>query len=81
MKLMKHLPFLIIIAFCLAGIGYGYWGAFTLSGRHYYDEMAGMFPFFFLAGSCFILFITLVVWLVKSLKKHKKILPKNDQPA
>jgi uncharacterized membrane protein len=70
MKRIKHLPFLVIMAFCLAGIGYGYWGAFTLSGQHYYDEMAAMYPFFVLVGCCCVLLITLIVWLIKSLKKR-----------
>jgi hypothetical protein len=70
MKPMKHLPFIVIAALCLAGIGYGYWGAFTHSGQHYYDEMAAMYPFLVLVGCCGILLITLIAWLISYLKKR-----------
>jgi len=55
---------------CLLGIGYGYWGAFTMSGQKVYDEMAAMTPFFVLMASCFVLTILVILWVVKKIRQN-----------
>jgi hypothetical protein len=67
---LKPLRFLPEICCCLAAL-YGYWGAFTESGRVLYDEMAAMTPFFILVISLFILFILLSVRLYRFIFRRK----------
>ena len=58
--------FRVLLIISIACIGYGYWGAFTQSGNHVYDEMDAFLPFFIMIAGIvlFIVFIVLVV-LVK----------------
>jgi hypothetical protein len=63
--------YVIVFIFCAIGMSYGYWGAFTLSGQSYYDEMAAMTPFFVLVGSAAVFLITIIVWLINKLRKSK----------
>jgi hypothetical protein len=69
MNRSKNIPFVIANLFCLIGIGYGYWGAFTLSGNHYYDEMDALYPFYMLVISSIVFLILNIYWIIKKLKK------------
>ncbi len=65
----KNIPFIIANILCLIGISYGYWGAFTLSGSHYYDEMDALYPFYVLVISGVAFLISNIYWIIKKLKK------------
>lgn len=41
----------------LASAAFGWWGTYTLDGRHAYDEMAGIVPFFALWGGLLLVLI------------------------
>jgi uncharacterized membrane protein len=68
---MKAIIGLIVVG-SLFGI-YGYWGAFTESGRTRYDEMDAMYPFFIGFGAmtlCWL--IAIVLCIVKYLQRLKR---------
>ena len=47
----------------VAGLGFAWWGLRTTAGRHTFDEMAGMLPFFAgILGMC--LLFAGVIWIV-----------------
>lgn len=61
---MRRVPRVLSTLFlALAAIlgAFGYWGLFTEGGRHAFDEMDGMFPFF--AGILAILFFMIFLVL------------------
>lgn len=63
----------IILLIAAIGFGiFGYWGMCTGSGRHAYDEMAGMIPFFAAIFSGLLFFIVLILLArIVYLKKKK----------
>lgn len=63
---------LIVILLCCYGAGYGYWGAFTVSGNKVYDGMAALLPFYIMLGSLGILTILGLYYIVILVIKHYK---------
>ena len=60
-----------IISFILAVLSgaFGYWGMFTESGSHYFDEMDGLIPWGFLLLSMIFLAVSVILMIVSYFKK------------
>ena len=55
MKISTTETFFLALAIGL--LSFGYWGLYTKSGNRYFDEMAGIIPFFMLITGGIILLI------------------------
>ena len=55
---------IIFSALGLATFVFGFWGKSSEAGQRYFDEMAGMIPYFSYYLSFVLLFIAVVLWAI-----------------